>query len=598
MLPRSLLALALALAAPAAPAFSQDPPLAVTGVTLVDALGARPGSTVVIRDRRITAVGDADEIAVPPGARIVDGTGRWLIPGLWDLHVHLSKTRAPALPLFVASGVLSVRDLGGEMDEVARWEEEARSGTLAGPRIVRAGPYLESPSNVLRVLMAETVEPEERSRVPVEGPADARRVVDSIADAGVDVVKVRTWRDLETFRAIADAAADRGLPLVAHAMALPPEELLAGRVASVEHFYVPPDDWTEAERLSFYRELAGLGTVVVPTLTSYHESLFVPPGDAARILGDSTEPADPRVASLSAFLLADWREQLEERSPGAVAGWSEYYPTIRAALREMRAAGLPILAGSDVAVLLIWPGESLHRELELLVAELGMTPLEALTAATLGPAEHLGLADSLGTIEAGKVADLVLLDADPLAEISNTRRVAAVIQGGRLHDREGLATLRDGARAMPAIAENDWLPGPTPAAVRAASAIESAIREAPTAAAVAAAVERFQAFEQADELPGGWVALGDRVESAVNAAGYRFVRAEQLDEAVETFDLNTRLFPESANTWDSLGEANMLRGERELAVRHYRRSLELDPGNDNAREKLAELGAEPPPGSR
>lgn len=132
----------------------------------------------------------------------------------------------------------------------------------------------------------------------------------------------------------------------------------------------------------------------------------------------------------------------------------------------------------------------------------------------------------------------------------------------------------------------------TSAAVRDARAIEEAIREADSAREVAAAIERFESFPSAEELPGGWVALGNRVEAAVNSAGYRLLRADRLDEAIAVFALNTRAFPEAANAWDSLAEAHMVRGDRELAIEHYRRSLDLDPGNDNAREKLAELGAE------
>lgn len=586
------LALGFVLAASiAAPASAQEAPLAITNVTIVDAGGARPGSTVLIEGRNIVATGPAASVGVPAGARVVDGSGRWLIPGLWDLHVHLSKTRATALPLFVRYGVLSVRDLGGEMAEVARWEEEVRAGERAGPRIVRAGPYLESPSNVLRTLMAETVEPEERARVPVDGPQDARRVVDSIARAGVDVVKVRTWRDLETFRAIAAAAAEHDLPLVAHAMALPPEEVRHGQVTSMEHFYTLPGDWSEEERLAFYRDLARNGTVMVSTLTVYHESLLVPASEAEPIVDDVAGALEPKRRFVSAFTLADWREQLEERSPGEVEEWREFYPEVLKALKEMRRAGVPILAGSDVAVLLVWPGWSLHRELELLVSELEMTPLEALTAATLGPAEHLGLTDSLGTIEEGKVADLVLLEADPLEDISNTQRIEAVIQGGRLFGREDLAALEESVLAMPEIAENDWLPAPTPPAVREARAIEDALGAAASAADVEEAIRLFEAFDRAEELPGGWVALGNRVESEINSAGYRLLGDERVEEAIAVFTRNTEAFPESANTWDSLAEAHMIRGDRELAIRHYRRSLELDPGNHNAREKLAELGA-------
>ena len=115
---------------------------------------------------------------------------------------------------------------------------------------------------------------------------------------------------------------------------------------------------------------------------------------------------------------------------------------------------------------------------------------------------------------------------------------------------------------------------------------------AESAADVEEAIRLFEAYEKADELPGGWVALGNRVESEINSAGYRLLGDERVDEAIAVFTRNTEAFPESANTWDSLAEAHMIRGDRELAIQHYRRSLELNPGNENAREKLVELGAE------
>lgn len=586
---------AVAVVAPAGSQVPGEAPLAIRGVTVIDATGAAPrtGATVVIREGRIEAVGPDGAVAIPVDARVVEGEGRFLVPGLWDMHAHLSKARDPALPLLVANGVLGVRDTGGDMPELQRWRAEIRSGERVGPRIVMAGPYLESPANVLRVLMAGTVEPEERTRIPVADPAGARAVVDSIAAGGADFVKVRTWADLEAFRAIADAAADHGLPLAAHTFGLPPELLRKGAVSSIEHFYPVPEGWTEQQRLAFYRDLAERGTVVVPTIVNVHESLFVPDTAAAKIVADTAGRIDPRRPYVSAYLLADWEEQLEERSPQAVAGWRSFYPTVLQGWREMHRAGMRLLPGSDLAVLLVHPGSSLHRDLELLVDEVGLTPMEALESATRLAAEFVGLGDSVGTIEPGKAADLVLLDADPLAEISNTRRIAAVVQRGRLHTRADLDRLRESALEMPAIGENDWPAPPPGPALREARAIEEAIDAADSAGKIATALERFRAMEETDRLPGGREALGARVEAAVNRAGYRLLGAERVDEAIAVLEFNTAAFPEAFNTWDSLAEAYLTAGDRARAIRYYRKSLELNPDNDNAREQLEKLGAGP-----
>lgn len=567
------------------PCTAQESALAIRDVTVIDGTGgpARPGTTVLIEGRRIVAAGPAAELEIPAGARIVDGARQYLIPGLWDMHTHLSKARAPSLPLLVANGVLSVRDVGGDMPELKRWEEEIRSGERSGPRIVMAGPYLESPANVLRVLLAETVEPEERTRIPVDGPADARRVVDSIAAAGADFIKVRTWRDLDTFRAIAIAARERGLPLAAHVFGLPTDMLREGLVSSIEHFLEIPAEWTPEERLAFYGDLAEQGTVAVPTIVTFAESVLVMPESLALRAEGAT--------GISAFLLADWREQIEEHSSGAVQGWRSYYPTVVQSWREMREAGMQLLPGSDLAVAGILPGASLHRNLALMVAEVGLSPMEAIVAATRHPAEFLGLSDSLGTIAPGKVADLVLLDADPLADIVNTTRIAAIVQEGRLLDGAAIDRLRDEALHDPAIDENDWLPRPPSPELVELRTILHSIDEADSPEALAETLASFDAYEGAARLPGGAAAVEGQVESAVNRAGYRQLRAEANDAAVEIFLLNTRRFPDSANAWDSLAEAYMELGDRERAIQHYRRSLELDPNNDNARERLEALGA-------
>jgi tetratricopeptide (TPR) repeat protein len=226
-----------------------------------------------------------------------------------------------------------------------------------------------------------------------------------------------------------------------------------------------------------------------------------------------------------------------------------------------------------------------------MVEEVGLSPMEAIVAGTRLSAEFLGLSDSLGTIAPGKIADLVLLDADPLADIVNTARIAAVVQQGRLLDGAAIDRLRDEALHDPAIDENDWLPPPPSPELVELQAILQSIDEADLPEALAETLASFDAYEGAARMPGGAAAVDARIESAVNRAGYRQMRADAIEAAVEIFALNTRRFPDSANVWDSLAEAYMERGDRERAIQHYRRSLELDPNNDNARERLEALGA-------
>jgi imidazolonepropionase-like amidohydrolase len=160
---------------------------------------------------------------------------------------------------------------------------------------------------------------------------------------------------------------------------------------------------------------------------------------------------------LSAYLLLDWREQASEANDDPEASMRGVWRSALRNLREMREAGVRIMTGSDAGVIAIFPGATVYRELELFVDSVGMTPLEALASATRRPAEFLGIADSVGTIERGKVADLVLLDADPLAAIGNSRRISAVVLGGTLYDRTALAVLLAAVDTMPDRFVNDWL---------------------------------------------------------------------------------------------------------------------------------------------
>ncbi len=353
-----------------------------------------------------------------------------------------------------------MRDQGSEHAEVIRWRREIRAGSRVGPRLIIAGPYLESRRNIERMRAdppEARVEPFERARIPIGTPAEARRVIDSLAKLELDHLKIRTVQDRETYLALGAAADAHRLKLTGHVVAPSPTLFLAAGQDGVDHsFLLPPDSFPEQRRKAFWRALAARDVGVVPTLVVIPESVLRPPEYFAALLADTTGSVHPLRPYLSKYLELDWREQAEEQTPQRRATFARLWPEVLAQLREMRAAGVRILAGSDVAVLNIFPGVSLHQELELLVDSVGMSPVEALASATIGPAEWLGIAHRVGSIVPGRVADLVLLEADPLADISNTRRIEAVVLGGRLFDRRGIADLLAEIRKLPDLRVNDW----------------------------------------------------------------------------------------------------------------------------------------------
>jgi imidazolonepropionase-like amidohydrolase len=434
---------------------AQPNAIVITSVTVIDGSGgaARPDMTVTVRGGRVVAVESAASAPPAPDAAIVDGRGKFLIPGLWDMHVHLAKAGPGSLPLLVANGVTSVRDMGGDAALLRAWRDDIEAGRLLGPRVKWAGPMIESAERVARMRKRGTHEPIDRFRAVVADPGSAQRVVDSIARLGVDFIKLRNVESDDTYRAIAAAAQQRGLPLVGHASDVSFEDVLRAGQRSVEHVVYPSlQQRTPRDRAKLIAEMARRRIALVPTAVSYYQSIDLSSSRIRRIIADSLGTADPRRRYVDGYLLEDWREQLDER-PGGVRA------TIQGAVvgqihrgavkdaKEMRRAGVPILPGSDLAVIGIYPGSSLHDELLLFVEKLGMTPMDAIVSATRQPAEFFGMDDSLGTIAPGRIADLVLLDADPLTDIRNVRRISAVIVRGQLLDRAALDKLTDTATA-------------------------------------------------------------------------------------------------------------------------------------------------------
>jgi imidazolonepropionase-like amidohydrolase len=436
--------------------------VAIRNVTVIPATGAAPitGATVVITGDRISALGGASSVTIPKQARIVNGAGKYLMPGLIEMHAHVSKTRASALGLFVANGVTTLRDMGGDLEELQRWRREIRAGSRVGPRMFIAGPILEASyrfEEMRKDPPSVRVEPFERMRVPIGSAEDARRVVGELAAKGVDYIKIRTVYDDLVHRAVAEAAHARKLRLTGHVEGINPAVAFLSGQDDIEHGIYPPiKHENREERLAMWRRFAERGVIVVPTMVVMKRSVLAPIDRLTAMMDDDAGRIEPRRPYVSLYCLKDWREQLSERSPDGQKESAQIAASTLRDLREMLEAGMEVLAGSDAAVLNIFPGSTLHEELELFVSDLKMKPAEAIERATRRSAKWLGIDGETGTVEQGKIADLMLLEADPLQDIRNTRRIAGVFLRGAYYDRAGIDGLLANVKAAEDITVDDW----------------------------------------------------------------------------------------------------------------------------------------------
>ncbi len=430
------------------------PPLAITHVTVIDvAAGAsRTDQTVLIEGNRIRAVGRAASVKVPSGARVIEAQGKYLIPGLWDMHVHLGSTGREALEALIANGVTGVRDMGGKFDLVRAWRDSVAAGTLVGPRIEMTGPIIENGSWLRMVLRVANQRADTglasgmAERIAVTTEEDARRAIARIAALGVTLVKVRNSPPPAAYFTLLREARRRGLRVVGHAPNPPitlAEASDSGQ-ASLEHQLLGMrgyqwvsllDTLTPQARADLFQRFARNHTALTPTIIAGIGFRRTPDSVALALIDDSLGVRDSRRRTISRRPAADWRRQiLMKADEGPQPDWDSLGRQAVAHIRALDSAGVLILAGTDLATALVYPGFAIHDELALLVREGGLSPARALKTATINPAIFFDLEGTMGTVSPGASADLVLLDGDPLKDIANVSRVHRVVVQGRVFE--------------------------------------------------------------------------------------------------------------------------------------------------------------------
>jgi tetratricopeptide (TPR) repeat protein len=554
-------------------ALAQQPPVAILHVHVIpmDRERVLDDQTVVIADGKIAQVGPSSSVKVPAAAKKIDGKGKYLIPGLTDAHVHLYSTIE--FPLYLANGVTTVFNLDGRPAHLL-WRKQVASGEILGPTILTTGPIFGR----------------------AHAPEDAVRLVDEQADAGYDAVKVFNQVSGAEFPALIAEAKRRNLLLMGHISREAGFDLTIKSGQSIAHLdeilytYFNPqhDDNNEHAVLdgskipAVAKETADAGVYIIPTLSTY-ASTVQQATDLDAFL------KNPALRYLSPWALEPYEPASNRfkngNSPEQAARMRAALTFQRKLVKAMFDAGVPLMIGTDAPDVGPMAGFGIHDELQEWVND-GMTPYQVLRAATVVPAQYLLRSSEFGTIEAGKRADLVLLERNPLAGIGNTHSISGVMLRGRWLSKDDLDKL---AERIPATYKHELQQvesemAANPIAVENYLADHDPLRTLETAAVVD--LYHSQGSGKFHELimnmrkanPKSRIAS----EAGINALGYNFLGEKHYTEAIAVLHMNTEDFPKSANTYDSLAEALAKSGDIAQASAMYAKALEVDPKYVNA----------------
>jgi tetratricopeptide (TPR) repeat protein len=533
--------------------------------------GVLRDQTVVVEAGKVAATGSAASVKVPAGAQVIDGRGKFLMPGLTDTHVHLLSPTE--LPLYLASGVTTVYNMDGRGAHLL-WRKQVQEDKLAGPSVSSCGPIFG------------------RRRKP----EDDIKLVDAQAVAGYDCVKLMERVSRAEFPELMEEAKKQKMAAVGH---VPREVGLEGAVAggqSMAHaweyvytYFNPQHDDKEEhvvldeKRLPEVARLtAKAGVFVMPTLVTYRAIV-----EERKSLPDFLRR--PELAQLAPWV----REGLEapqnffynQYRAEDVPRLESFLTFQRKLVKALLDAGVPLLAGTDSTDIGPVAGVSLHQELQELVTS-GLTPWQALQTATVNAARFLHHENEFGDVAAGQRADLLLLDANPLEDIRHTQQIRGVMLRGEWHEAGDLARWREQVKAgfeRDLTRAQAMLAG-DPAAAQAFfqendpfdRLLGAALRETARKRGADALLELLRGIHER-QVNSRFVS-----EAFINQLGYTLLKTDQKPAGVAVLRLNTELYPSSANTYDSLGEALVGAGDTEHATDLYRKALEVNPNYVNA----------------
>ncbi len=549
-----------------------------------------PHQVVLVRGDRIISVGPLGTVRIPAGASRVDGRGHYLIPGLFDMHAHVEDTTG--MLLFLARGFTTVRNLEGRPEHL-EWRRRIRAGQLVGPDLFTSGPFTNLPR--------------------IATPDDARRAVLEQKAAGYDEIKIHGSLPAETYDTLCAAAHRAGIPVVGHAVRnLPFGAMVRCGQAEISHaeefiygyFNYDVSDSSARRIPEAADSVRHAGMYVTPTLVTYRRILaqvenldslmavthtrYVRPGELIYWQRENNRYLRNFTAAGLPMLRARWLFQVK---------------LVQALLQ----AGVPVMTGSDAVGPMWVPGWASQEELRIFVRDVGMSPYQALQAATTVPSRFLGEADEVGTIAAGKRADLVLLDRNPLADIGATERIAGVMARGRWLPQSELA------ERLEAVASDNVRIGKLAAGLvtqgsqRAAIALcdsTSPARSEDVRPIVELAVQAGFADRIREVGPAQAMAEAGTVrqacpevrvfnEAKINQVANGLTAAGRIPDAIRVLEANVQIFPRSflAPYW--LAEAHLAAGDTASAIVSYRKSVANDPGMLDAIDRLKSLHAWP-----
>ena len=449
---------------------------AITNVSIIDAIdGQRDNMTVLIKENKILRIVSSDKQKLSEETTTINGRGKFLIPGLWDAHVHLAfdPDVSPAMfDLFLVNGITSVRDTGGKIEKVKPFKEKALNNPDTSPRVMIAGPLIDG----LPTVYDGSTPGRPELAVGVNSQEAVRELVIRLKNEGVDLLKAYEMLRPDVYEALLDEAQKQGLPVTGHVpLSMDVTSASNAGLNSIEHMrnleMSFTNDWSqlmEERRMQLAGGKDEAGGDLRSRLHQLYRLSSIDRQDEQMIeqvlatLSKNDTWLVPTLTILAAranrvWDRPDWRDGFKYLPDTATTRWTNMAMQLTALPLDSSAvkyanwgydmvsrlpdAGVKIMAGTDTPIFLLTPGSSLHEELRLLVKS-GLTPLEALEAATLRPAQYFKLEDQLGTIGEGMLADLVLLNKNPLDDITNTQSIELVIKNGNLLDRQVLDSMK------------------------------------------------------------------------------------------------------------------------------------------------------------